>query len=378
MEIVGIKFDASPKIYWFEAGDNEYRQGCGVIVETARGIEYGKCVLLPREADADKLPKKLKPIVRVATEKDDAVYARNREWKPDARRRTLALIEKSGLDMKLVDVEYTFDGSKLVVYFTAESRVDFRNLVRELAREFRMRIELRQIGARDECRMKGGIAPCGRACCCSDHISEFAHVSIKMAKNQNLSLNPTKISGLCGRLMCCLAYENDHYAETNKHMPKVGAQVTTPDGRQGVCIAVNQLKETVRVKTEEGNAIELNDYPLSEIRFRPRGPSAQRQGEGTRQRGTARSRTQKSGGLTGSGVIRLSRKPQLTIHPSRVVEKTRLHVVTLRKKRTAFTGQTAFFRLGFVSFCGYFSEMAPTGHCAAQAPQSMHSSALIS
>lgn len=271
MEIVGIKFDASPKIYWFEAGDNEYRQGCGVIVETARGIEYGKCVLLPREADADKLPKKLKPIVRVATEKDDAVYARNREWKPDARRRTLALIEKSGLDMKLVDVEYTFDGSKLVVYFTAESRVDFRNLVRELAREFRMRIELRQIGARDECRMKGGIAPCGRACCCSDHISDFAHVSIKMAKNQNLSLNPTKISGLCGRLMCCLAYENDHYAETNKHMPKVGAQVTTPDGRQGVCIAVNQLKETVRVKTEEGNAIELNDYPLSEIRFRPRG-----------------------------------------------------------------------------------------------------------
>ena len=270
MEIVGIKFDSSPKIYWFEAGDNEYTQGCGVVVETARGVEYGKCVQLPHSADETSLPKKIKPVLRLATKKDDEIYTRNRELKPEARRKTLEMIEKSGLEMKLVDVEYTFEGSKLIVYFTAESRVDFRNLVRDLAREFHTRIELRQIGARDECRMKGGIAPCGRACCCSDHISDFAHVSIKMAKNQNLSLNPSKISGLCGRLMCCLAYENEHYAETNKRMPKVGGAVTTSDGKQGVCIAVNPLKETVRVKTEEGNAIELNDYSLSEIRFKPR------------------------------------------------------------------------------------------------------------
>lgn len=269
MEVVGIKFTTSPKIYWFEAGDWQYTLGCGVVVETSRGVEYGKCVQLPHTPDG-KLPDKLKPILRLATEKDDAVYKKYTELRPATRQKTLELIEQSGLAMKLVDVEYTFDSGKLLVYFTSETRVDFRDLVRALAREFHTRIELRQIGARDECRMKGGIAPCGRACCCSDHISDFAHVSIKMAKNQNLSLNPGKISGLCGRLMCCLAYENDHYVETNKRMPKVGAEVTTPDERTGTCIAINQLKETVRVKLEQDNAIEINDYPLAEIKFKPK------------------------------------------------------------------------------------------------------------
>lgn len=241
-KVVGIKFK-TPKTYWFEAGDYEYTPDCGVIVETAKGVEYGTCSMLPQEMDAKKITTKLKPIVRLADEKDEAQRKRNLELQPKTRARAAELIAASGLEMKMVDCEYTFDGAKLIIYFTADNRVDFRELVRTLAREFHVRIELRQIGARDECALKGGIAPCGRACCCSDHMPDFAHVTIKMAKNQNLSLNPGKISGLCGRLMCCLAYENDHYVETNKRMPKVGSAVTLKDGTQATCIAVNQLKD---------------------------------------------------------------------------------------------------------------------------------------
>lgn len=273
-KVVGIKFK-TPKTYWFEAGDWEYTPDCGVIVETAKGVEYGTCSVLPHEADDKKITTKLKPVIRLADEKDEAQRAHNLELQRKSRAKAAELIAASGLNMKMVDCEYTFDGAKLIIYFTADNRVDFRDLVRTLAREFHVRIELRQIGARDECALKGGIAPCGRACCCSDHIPDFAHVTIKMAKNQNLSLNPGKISGLCGRLMCCLAYENDHYVETNKRMPKVGSTVTLQDGTQATCIAINQLKETVRVKIERENAIELNDLPLGDIRFKGKGSAAE-------------------------------------------------------------------------------------------------------
>ena len=250
-KVVGIKFKRSPKVYYFEAGEYDYREGGGVVVETARGLEYGTVSMMPTVVGDNDVVQPLKPIVRLATPADEAKVKESEEKRPQTMRIAAEKIEKSGLDMKLVDAEYTFDGSKLVIYFTADGRVDFRDLVKELASAFHIRIELRQIGARDECKMLGGIAPCGRACCCSDHMSEYAHVTIKMAKNQNLSLNPTKISGLCGRLMCCLSYENAHYAETNKKMPKTGSAVVLKDNRKGTVTALNQLKETVRVKFED-------------------------------------------------------------------------------------------------------------------------------
>ena len=264
-KVVGIKFRKSPKIYYFAPGDNEFTDGGGVIVETAKGQEYGTVAMLPTDVKDNEVVQPLKPIVRVATKEDERRVRDNEARRDETLRLATEKVEKAGLDMKLVDAEYTFDGSKLVIYFTADGRVDFRDLVKELASAFRIRIELRQIGARDECKMLGGIAPCGRACCCSDHMSEYAHVSVKMAKNQNLSLNPAKISGLCGRLMCCLAYENAHYVETNKKMPKMGSQVTTADKRRGTVVGLNQLKETVRVKYEENDKTEFVDVPLTDV-----------------------------------------------------------------------------------------------------------------
>lgn len=264
-KVVGIKFRKSPKIYYFAPGDNEFTEGGGVIVETAKGQEYGTVAMLPTDVKDNEVVQPLKPIVRVATKEDERRVRDNEARRDETLRLATEKVEKAGLDMKLVDAEYTFDGSKLVIYFTADGRVDFRDLVKELASAFRIRIELRQIGARDECKMLGGIAPCGRACCCSDHMSEYAHVSVKMAKNQNLSLNPAKISGLCGRLMCCLAYENAHYVETNKKMPKMGSQVTTSDKRRGTVVGLNQLKETVRVKYEENDKTEFVDVPLTDV-----------------------------------------------------------------------------------------------------------------
>ena len=266
-KVVGIKFKRSPKVYYFEAGEYDYREGGGVVVETARGLEYGTVSMMPTVVGDNDVVQPLKPIVRLATPADEAKVKEAEEKRPQTMRVAAEKIEKSGLDMKLVDTEYTFDGSKLVIYFTADGRVDFRDLVKELASAFHIRIELRQIGARDECKMLGGIAPCGRACCCSDHMSEYAHVTIKMAKNQNLSLNPTKISGLCGRLMCCLSYENAHYAETNKKMPKTGSAVVLKDNRKGTVTALNQLKETVRVKFEdkESGKIEFADVAIGDI-----------------------------------------------------------------------------------------------------------------
>ena len=271
-EIVGVKFDFNPKVYYFSPGELDIKEGDNVVVETSRGMDYGSVVLPRGEVSDDKIVGKLMPVVRVATDEDKQKHDKLMEKRKSAYPQIAEKIRESGLEMKLVGAEYTFDGGKLIIYFTSDGRVDFRNLVRDLASAFHTRIELKQIGARDECRMMGGIAPCDRACCCSDHMSDYAHVSIKMAKTQSLSLNPAKISGLCGRLMCCLAYENEYYAEVNKQMPKVGGTVTTPGGESGTVISINQLKKTVRVKVEdkEKDSIAISDYNLSDIKFKPK------------------------------------------------------------------------------------------------------------
>ena len=270
--VVGVKFDNNPKVYYFSPKDLEPEVGQKVVVETSRGLDYGTITLAKSEVSGDKIVGKLMPVVRLATKEDDEKYIKLTEKSKAAYPGIAEKIKASGLEMKLVSAEYTFDGSKLIVYFTADGRVDFRNLVRELASTFHTRIELKQIGARDECRMLGGIAPCGRACCCSDHISEYSKVSIKMAKNQNLSLNPGKISGLCGRLMCCLAYENEYYCEVCKLMPKVGATVTLTSGKTGTVTATNPLRKTVKIKVEDADkdSFTISDYELSEIKFKPK------------------------------------------------------------------------------------------------------------
>ncbi|MBR2971081.1 MAG: hypothetical protein IKC48_04745 [Clostridia bacterium] len=273
-KVVGVKFSNTAKIYYFEPREHEYTQDCGVIVETARGIEYGTVALLPMDISEDKIVGQLKPIIRVATPKDTAQYKELEARRVETMTIAHEKIKASGLDMKLVDAKYNFDGQKLVLYFTADERVDFRELVRELASTFHTRIELRQIGARDECKMLGGIGPCGRPCCCAAHALDYAHVSIKMAKNQGLALNPGKINGLCGSLMCCLEYENDYYTEVNKLMPKVGSEVSLADGAKGVVTAINQLKKTVTVKTQNKDDSftystvtldELNAYKENEV-----------------------------------------------------------------------------------------------------------------
>ena len=271
-EIVGIKFDFNPKVYYFAPGELELEVGDDVVVETSRGQDYGTVSMPQSDVGDDKIVGKLMPVVRVATDEDKEKHDKLLEKREAAYPQIAAKIRESGLEMKLVGAEYTFDAGKLIIYFTADGRVDFRNLVRDLAATFHTRIELKQIGARDECRMIGGIAPCGRACCCSDHMSDYAHVSIKMAKTQSLSLNPAKISGLCGRLMCCLAYENDYYAEVNKMMPKVGSVVTAASGETGTVISVNQLSKTVRLKIEnkEKDSVAFSDFALSDLKFKPK------------------------------------------------------------------------------------------------------------
>jgi len=270
-KVVGIKFKSTAKTYFFDPGDKVFELNKGAIVETSRGIEYGKIVMLPCEVSEDKIVPPLKPVIRVATDEDEKLYKKLEDKREDTIKIASEKIEKSGLNMKLVDVEYTFDQSKLIIYFTADGRVDFRELVKELASAFHLRIELRQIGARDECKMLGGLGPCGRACCCSDHMSEYARVSIKMAKNQNLSLNPGKISGLCGRLMCCLSYENNFYSEVNKKMPKIDSEVVLNDGRKGTVCAINQLKESVNVKITQNDNTTIEEVKLSDVKFKGKG-----------------------------------------------------------------------------------------------------------
>ena len=268
-KITGVTFKEGGKVYYFAPGKDRYKEGMGVIVETARGVEYATVVIPFSEVADDKLVSPLKPILRIATQKDRETHKKNLEKKDGALKIVAEKIEKHKLDMKLIDCEFTFDGAKAVFYYSAPQRVDFRELVKELSQVFKMRIELRQVGIRDEIKMIGGLAPCGRECCCASCMPDFKKVSIKMAKNQGLSLNPGKISGLCGRLMCCLSYENEYYSEACKKMPKVGTEVTAPDGK-GTVVNVNMLKMEVRVRIDdkEKDIFTYHDYPVSELKFK--------------------------------------------------------------------------------------------------------------
>lgn len=266
-KVVVIKFKGNCKPYYFSNGGIALKRGQNVIVETSRGLEFGYVVLAEKEVADDALTAPLKPVVRIATEKDEETMRRCEERRPEAIRVCKEKIAEHNLPMKLIGCEFTFDGSKVVFTFTAEGRVDFRELVKDLASTFHMRIELKQVGSRDETKILGGIAPCGRVCCCAGAMPDFRKVSIKMAKNQGLSLNPGKISGLCGRLMCCLSYENDYYAEAFKQMPKMGSMVGSPEGK-GAVIAIDMLKMTVRLKIEKDGAVFYRDYPVKDLTFK--------------------------------------------------------------------------------------------------------------
>ena len=250
VKIIGVRFRTAGKVYYFSPGKTEPKAGDKVIVETARGVEYGTVVLGPKEVEEDKITPPLKSVIRLATAEDIKKEEKNREKEKEAFKICLEKIRKHGLEMKLIDAEYTFDNNKVLFYFTADGRIDFRELVKDLAGVFRARIELRQIGVRDEAKMLGGLGICGRPFCCAQFMDEFLPVSIKMAKTQSLSLNPTKISGTCGRLMCCLKYEQDAYEDAIKRMPKNDSFVLTPDGPGNVS-DVNLLKETVNVRLDD-------------------------------------------------------------------------------------------------------------------------------
>lgn len=268
--IIGVRFRQAGKIYYFDPGKHEnIKRGTHVIVETAKGVEYGTVVLPPTEMAEEKIVAPLKGIIRVATKADEENESKNREKEKDAFAICLEKISKHGLEMKLIAAEYTFDKNKLLFYFTADGRIDFRELVKDLASVFRTRIELRQIGVRDETKLRGGIGICGRALCCHSYLSEFAPVSIKMAKEQNLSLNPTKISGVCGRLMCCLKNEEEAYEELNSHLPNVGSRVKTPEGLSGEVQSVSVLKQKVKVIVNlEDDEKEVREYSADELKFR--------------------------------------------------------------------------------------------------------------
>ena len=270
IKVVGIRFRNAGKIYYFDPKDFEMEVGSHAIVETARGIEYGTVLIAPREVADDQVVQPLKPVIRVATEEDTKTVERNKEREKNAYKTCQEKIAKHGLEMKLVQAEYTFDNNKLLFYFTADGRIDFRELVKDLASVFRTRIELRQIGVRDETKMLGGIGICGRELCCCSYLSDFVPVSIKMAKEQNLSLNPTKISGVCGRLMCCLKNEEETYEYLNSRLPGVGDSVITATGQTGEVQSVNVLRQKVKVLIEVDDEKELHEYDVDELKFRPR------------------------------------------------------------------------------------------------------------
>lgn len=255
VKVIGVRFRTAGKIYFFNPGNFEIKQGDHVIVETARGIEYGTVIGEPKEVEEEKVVQPLKSVLRIANKKDDEQEEANRQKEKDAFKICLEKIRKHNLQMKLIDAEYTFDNNKVLFYFTADGRIDFRELVKDLAAVFKTRIELRQIGVRDETKILGGIGICGRPLCCHTHLSEFAPVSIKMAKEQNLSLNPTKISGVCGRLMCCLKNEEETYEELNRKLPNVGDFVTTDDGLKGEVQSVNVLRQLVKVIVEDRKSV---------------------------------------------------------------------------------------------------------------------------
>ncbi len=270
VKIVGIRFRTAGKIYYFDPLDFELETAMHVIVETARGIEMGTVLIPPKEVEDDKVVSTLKPVIRIATDEDEKIISKNKDKEKEAFAICKEKIIKHGLEMKLVDAEYTFDNNKLLFYFTADGRIDFRDLVKDLASVFRTRIELRQIGVRDETKMMGGIGICGRALCCSSYLSDFVPVSIKMAKEQNLSLNPTKISGVCGRLMCCLKYEQDTYEYLNSRLPAVGEKVNTPEGIVGEVKSISVLRQLVKVIIDNGDEKELREYTVDELKLKPR------------------------------------------------------------------------------------------------------------
>lgn len=268
-KVVGVRFRQVGKIYFFAPGKYQIEEGQHVIVETARGIEYGHVVLGEREVEDSKVIQPLKAVIRIATPEDDERERNNRIKEEEAFKICLEKIQKHQLEMKLVKVEYTFDNNKVLFYFTADGRIDFRELVKDLASVFKTRIELRQIGVRDETKILGGIGSCGRPLCCASYMPEFIPVSIKMAKEQNLSLNPTKISGVCGRLMCCLKYEEETYEELNSHLPNVGDFVTTPEKLKGEVASVNVLRQLVKViVTLDNDDKEIREYHVDEIKFK--------------------------------------------------------------------------------------------------------------
>ena len=264
--VIGVKFRGGSKVYYFDPGDLEIQTGDGVIVETARGVEFGDVAQGPHQVEEDKVLAPLKTVQRVATPRDREMRDQNAAKEKGAYQLCLQKIQERGLEMKLVDVEYSFNGSKVVFYFTADGRVDFRELVKDLAGVFKTRIELRQIGVRDEAKMLGGLGSCGRPVCCKAFLSDFQPVSIKMAKEQSLSLSPTKISGICGRLMCCLKYEQDCYETMRKQMPKVGKEVFTPEGIAGTVVENNILTEKTKVKfVLPDGSIDMREYPFREL-----------------------------------------------------------------------------------------------------------------
>ena len=271
IKVIGVRLRTAGKIYFFSPGGLELKAGDKVIVETARGVEFGSVVTGIKEVPDDQISQPLKPVIRIATQDDVRREAKNREKEKEAFKICQEKIRKHGLEMKLIDAEYTFDNNKVLFYFTADGRIDFRELVKDLASVFRTRIELRQIGVRDETKIRGGIGICGRPLCCHTYLTEFAPVSIKMAKEQNLSLNPTKISGVCGRLMCCVTNEEETYEELNSHLPSIGDYVTTPEKLKGEVQSVNVLRQTVKVIVSlDNDEKEVRDYKVDELRFKPR------------------------------------------------------------------------------------------------------------
>lgn len=269
-KVVGVRFRNVGKIYYFNPKNYKVKVGDHVIVETARGVEYGRVVLEPRSVREDEVVHPLKEVLRVATKEDEEHEAENRLKEKEAFKICKKKIREHGLEMKLIDAEYTFDNNKVLFYFTADGRIDFRQLVKDLASVFKTRIELRQIGVRDETKILGGIGICGRTLCCHTYLSEFAPVSIKMAKEQNLSLNPGKISGVCGRLMCCLKHEEETYEELNRRLPNTGDYVTTDDGLKGEVSSVNVLRQLVKVLVEVNDEKELREYKVEQLKFRRR------------------------------------------------------------------------------------------------------------
>ena len=270
INVIGVRFRPAGKVYFFDPAGMDIKTGDHVIVETARGIEFGHVVLGSRAVDESKVIQPLKPVIRMAAA-DEETERRNKEKEKDAFGICLEKIKKHNLQMKLIDAEYTFDNNKVLFYFTADGRIDFRELVKDLAAVFKTRIELRQIGVRDETKIMGGIGICGRPLCCHTYLSEFIPVSIKMAKEQNLSLNPTKISGVCGRLMCCLKNEEETYEELNSKLPNIGDYVTTDDGLKGEVHSVSVLRQLVKVVVTVGkDEKEIREYPVESLKFRPK------------------------------------------------------------------------------------------------------------